>query len=113
VGDGLHDRLHDFFGTLSQEIGSKSQEIMRDDHHFKNGATELVTKEGMQMKIVRNRGSWYGKVNGEDQERPIGHSTCVDWANKRYVDAVAVPSRATKLAATSDVARAPRLCRCL
>jgi hypothetical protein len=25
------------FGTLSQEIGSKSQEIMRDDHHFKNG----------------------------------------------------------------------------
>ena len=58
------------FGTLSQEIGSKSQEIMRDDHHFKNGATELVTKEGMQMKIVRNRGSWYGKVNGEDQELP-------------------------------------------
>jgi hypothetical protein len=40
----------------------------------------------MEMKIVRNRGSWYGKINGKDQELPIGHSTCVDWANKRYVD---------------------------
>ena len=40
----------------------------------------------MKMKIHRNRGSWYGRVNNDPEVLPIGHSTCFDYPNRKYVD---------------------------
>jgi hypothetical protein len=44
------------------------------------------------MKIIRNRGSWHGKLAGFDQQLPIGHSTNIDWASKRYVEVAREPA---------------------